>query len=104
MLLQLIIVEIWLGRRLLHLITTIYIPSLMLIIIGHLTHYFKPNFFECCVGVNLIVMLVLTSMMLSVMETLPRTASVKMLEIWMFLSLTFPFFNLFLHFVLECLR
>ena len=83
---------------------TTYLPTIMLVTVGHLTHYLKDNFFECSIGVNMIVMMVLTSMMLSVMESLPRTATIKMVEVWMFLSLSLPFFNIFLHILLECLR
>ena len=83
---------------------TVYLPSIMLITLGHLTHYLKDNFFECSIGVNLMSLLVLSTMMLSVIESLPRTATIKMVEIWMFLSLSLPFFNIFLHIVLEHLR
>ena len=33
-------------RRLLGTILTVYIPTLLLIIISHMTNYFKPFFFE----------------------------------------------------------
>ena len=51
-------VEIVLGRRLLGTVLTVYIPSILLIIISHTTNYFKPFFFEAMVTVNLTVMLV----------------------------------------------
>ena len=45
-------------RRLLGTILTVYIPTLLLIIISHMTNYFKSFFFEAVVTVNLTVMLV----------------------------------------------
>ena len=46
------------SRRLLGTVLTVYIPTLLLIIISHMTNYFKPFFFEAVVSVNLTVMLV----------------------------------------------
>ena len=51
-------VEVVLGRRLLGTILTVYIPTMLLVIIAHMTNYFKPFFFEAVVAVNLTVMLV----------------------------------------------
>ena len=51
-----------LGRRLLSNILTVYLPTILLNIMGHLTVYFEPYFFEAIITVNLTVMLVLTTM------------------------------------------
>ena len=51
-----------LGRRLLSNILTVYMPTILLNIMGHVTVYFKPFFFEAIITVNLTVMLVLTTM------------------------------------------
>ena len=45
-------------RRLLGTVLTVYIPTVLLIIISHMTNYFKPFFFEAVVSVNLTVTLV----------------------------------------------
>ena len=50
--------EVILGRRLLGTILTVYIPTILLVVIAHMTNYFKPFFFEAVVTVNLTVMLV----------------------------------------------
>ena len=97
-------VEILLGRRLLSVITTVYTPTVLLNIIGHITHYFKPFFFESALSVNLTVMLVLTSMLISVVESLPRTAYMKMVEIWLIFNLLLPFTDVILHTTIDCLR
>ena len=51
-------VVVVLGRRLLGTILTVYIPTILLIIIAHMSNYFKPFFFEAVVTVNLTVTLV----------------------------------------------
>ena len=89
--------SITLGRRLLSLITTVYLPTLLLNVIGHITHYFKPFFFESALAVNLTVMLVLTSMFISVVEGLPKTSYMKMVEVWLILNLLLPFSDVLLH-------
>ena len=48
-------VEVVLGRRLIGTFMTIYMPTILLNIIGHSTNYFKPFFFEAVVTVNLTV-------------------------------------------------
>ena len=55
-------VDIVLGRRILSNILTVYVPTVLLNLIGHVTVYFKPFFFEAIITVNLTVMLVLTTM------------------------------------------
>ena len=41
------------GRRLLGTILTVYLPTVLLKVIGHATNFFKPFFFEAVVTVNL---------------------------------------------------
>ena len=55
-------VSVLLGRRLLSNVLTVYVPTVLLNIMGHITVYFKPFFFEAIITVNLTVMLVLTTM------------------------------------------
>ena len=51
--------QVFLGRRLLGTILTVYVPSTLLVIISYMTNFFKPFFFEAVVAVNLTVMLVI---------------------------------------------
>ena len=46
-------VSIMLGRRLLGTILTLYLPTVLLNVIGNATNFFKPFFFEAFVTVNL---------------------------------------------------
>ena len=74
-------------------ILTVYIPTLLLITISHMTNYFKPFFFEAVVTVNLTVMLVLATMFISVSENLPKTSYIKMVDVWLIFNLMIPFFE-----------
>ena len=84
-------VEVILGRRLIGTFMTIYMPTILLNIIGHSTNYFKPFFFEAVVTVNLTSLLVLTTLFISVSKSLPPTAYVKMIDIWLIFAQLIPF-------------
>ena len=55
-------VVVVMGRRILSSILTIYLPTVLLNIMGHVTVYFRDFFFEAIITVNLTVMLVLVTM------------------------------------------
>ena len=71
---QMVKVEVVLGRRLLSIILTVYFPTLLLNLIGYSTNFFKAFFFEAIVTVNLTSMLVLVTMFISVSNNLPNTS------------------------------
>ena len=78
-----VVVSVTLGRRLLGTFLTIFFPTILLNLIGHATNFFKEFFFEAVVTVNLTALLVLTTLFISVSESLPPTAYVKMVDIWL---------------------
>ena len=43
------------GRRLLGVFMTVYMPTILMNIIGHSTNYFKHFYFEAAISVNLTV-------------------------------------------------
>ena len=83
--------EVIFKRRLTNEILTTYLPSILLILITYATTYFKPFFFEAALTVNLTNMLVMTTIFISVMEKLPSTAYVKMVDIWLIFGQLVPF-------------
>merc|ERR1712198_118875 len=70
---------------------TTYFPSLLLTAITFATTFFKPFFFEAAVGVNLTTMLVMTTIFISKMESLPPTSDIKMIDVWLVLCQMVPF-------------
>merc|ERR1719450_989684 len=70
---------------------TTYFPSLLLMLITFATTFFKPIFFEAALSVNLTTMLVMTTIFISKMESLPPTSDIKMIDIWLILCQLVPF-------------
>ena len=70
---------------------TTYFPSLLLTAITFATTFFKPFFFEAALSVNLTTMLVMTTIFISKMESLPPTSDIKMIDIWLVLCQMVPF-------------
>ena len=93
-----------LGRKLMNQVLTTFLPTGLLIIIIHSTNYFKDFFFEAIVSVNLTGMLVLTTIFLSVSSSLPETAYVKMVDIWLLFCILVPFCEVLLHTWMDTLR
>ena len=59
-------VVIHMGRNLLTILLTIFVPTVLLNMISYSTNFFKPFFFEASVTVNLTAMLVLTTLFINV--------------------------------------
>ena len=68
------------------------------------TNYYKSQFFEALVTVNLTSLLVLTTLFISVANALPQTSYIKMIDMWLIYSLTTPYFQVILHTAIAALR
>ena len=88
---EILFVDIYLGRRLLSIILTVFAPTVILNLVGHSSNYFKEFFFEAVISVNVTAMLVLTTMFINVSNNLPKTAYIKMIDIWLLFNLIKPF-------------
>ncbi len=89
-------VEIIFQRRILSTILTTYLPSLLICLVSFSTTYFKPFFFEAMVTVNLTSLLVLCTLFISVSASLPETARIKMIDVWLLFCLSVPFMEVIL--------
>ena len=54
--------------------------------------------------VNVTVLLVITTMFISVSNSLPKTAYIKMVDLWLIFCQLIPFFELILHTYMQTLR
>merc|ERR1711899_551645 len=97
-------ISITFGRRLLGTLLTVYLPTILLNVIGHATNFFKPFFFEAVVTLNLTAMLVLTTMFINVSNNLPKTSYVKMVDVWLIFNLLLPFIEVLVHTYMDTLR
>ena len=83
---------------------TTYLPTTLLLLIAFSTTFFKPCFFEAALSVNLTTMLVMTTIFISKMESLPATSYMKMIDIWLILCQLAPFAQVVLITAMEYLR
>merc|ERR1711953_867468 len=91
-------------RKIMSEMMTTYFPSLLLMMITFATTFFKPFFFEAALSVNLTTMLVMTTIFISKMESLPLTSDIKMIDIWLILCQLVPFAQVVLLTAMEYLR
>ena len=77
-------------------VLTTYLPTALLIIISYATTFFDEGAIEMNLSVNLSVMFVMTTLFVSVMEKLPQTAYVRMVDIWLIFGQLFPFLQVVL--------
>ena len=83
---------------------TTYFPFLLLIAITYATTFFKPFFFEAALSVNLTTMLVMTTIFISKMESLPPTSDIRMIDVWLILAQLLPFIEVVLLTAMEYFR
>ena len=70
---------------------TTFFPTILLTTITFATTFFKPFFFEAALSVNLTTMLVMTTIFMSKMESLPPTSDIKMIDLWLVFCQMIPF-------------
>ena len=80
-----------LKRRIINELLTSYLPSILILSIVYATNFFKPFFFESVISTNLTSQLVLTTLFISVSQSLPPTAYVKMIDLWLIFAQLIPF-------------
>ena len=90
-----------LKRKIMNEMMTTYLPSVLLILITYATTFFKPYFFEAALTVNLTTMLVMTTIFMTVMQMLPSTAYVKMIDIFLIFGQLYPFAEVVLLTIME---
>ena len=83
---------------------TTYLPSVLLMLITYSTTFFKPYFFEAALSVNLTTMLVMTTIFMTVMQMLPATAYVKMIDVFLIAGQLYPFLEVVLLTLMEFTR
>ena len=96
--------KIILKRRIINELLTSYLPSVLLILLSYSTTFFRPFYFEASVTVNLTTMLVMTTIFIAVMDKLPSTAYIKMIDIWLIFGQLIPFARVVITTVMEQLR
>ena len=88
-----------LKRKIMSEMMTTYLPSLLLMMITFATTFFKPVYVEAALTVNLTNMLVMTTIFISVMERLPTTSYLKMIDHWLIFCQLVPFTEVIILFI-----
>ena len=96
-------VEITLCRKLSYHIVNIYIPTLCLIMIAGFTLFIDFSHFEVNIMIALTSMLVTYTLYQSISAYLPPTSYMKMIDIWLFGGLIFPFFIITIQVIMDAL-
>ena len=85
-------VKITLCRKLSYHIVNTYIPTFCLILIAGFTLFIDFSHFEVSIMIALTSMLVTYTLYQSISDHLPNTSYMKMIDVWLFGGLIFPFF------------
>ena len=80
-----------LKRKITSEMMTTYLPSVLLMTITFATTFFKPIWFEAALSVNLTTMLMMTTISIEKMQTLPTTAYIRMIDVWLVFCQLIPF-------------
>ena len=81
---------IHLKRNIQSIMMVTYLPTLLMNLINQATNFLSSQQYELIITVNITCMMVLTSVYLSVSTSLPSTASIKPVEIWLLFNLAYP--------------
>ena len=82
-------VTVELGRSIGSIFTVTYLPTILMNLINQATNYGKNNY-DLVMTVNITCMMVLASVYISVSSSLPLTAGMKYIEIWLLFNLAYP--------------
>ena len=86
-----VFVEITLGRMISYHIVSVYGPTLTLLMIGEITLFINESHFEATIMLAITSMLVMYTLYQSASSALPKTAYIKMVDIWVIFGLVVPF-------------
>ena len=91
-----VIMNMSLKRKVMNELLTTFLPSILLMTITFATTFFKPFFFEAALSVNLTTMLMMTTISIGKMQTLPTTAYIRMIDVWLVFCQLVPFVEVIL--------
>ena len=83
--------KIEIKRIIMNEVLTTYLPTALLIVISYSTTFFSPEYFEASLTVTLSVLFVMTTFFVSIMEKLPQTSYIRMIDVWLIYGQLFPF-------------
>ncbi|XP_076041083.1 uncharacterized protein LOC143025389 [Oratosquilla oratoria] len=94
-------VEFRLSRRFNVVLLGVYLPSVLLLVIGYSTLYVKAALLQVRLTVSLTTLLVLYTLFNQTSSSLPKTANIKMIDIWFFFCIILLFVIIIVHVIIE---
>merc|ERR1719206_839627 len=99
-----VVVEVSFGRPLLGTTLSVFMPTTILLVLSQMSRVFGQEHLEMVIEVNLTLILVLATFFIGISQSLPRTAYIKMIEIWLIFALFYPFCVVTLYSLLQILK
>ena len=97
-----LIYTVYLSRNIWSIILVTYLPTLLMNIINQATNYISsPDKYETIFEINVTCMMVLSSIYLAVSASLPTTAEIKPVQIWLLVSLVYPVLVIVLNILIQ---
>jgi hypothetical protein len=97
-------IDITLQRMYFYHLAATYLPTTCLLFIAEITLFIDDSHFEATIMVSLTSMLVLYTLYQSIALSLPQTAYLKMIDVWLLFGLIMPFFVFLLEVYFELLK
>ncbi|XP_063845198.1 uncharacterized protein LOC135091470 isoform X1 [Scylla paramamosain] len=94
-------VEVVLQRRVGYPIISIYVPTVILLILAYLSLVFRRDNFDTRVMSSLTVLLVLASLFTQTSTSLPKTSYFKMVDVWLLFCISLIFFVIVFHVTID---
>lgn len=90
--------KIVLTKDITPLMLSIFFTTLILTTINQYTNFFNTQgMFEVILSVNATILMTLTSLFISTLNSLPMTTYIKMIEVWLFVNFLYPFVIITVH-------
>ena len=100
--LQVLRLTVSLRYRFFSIFMVTYLPTILINIINQLTNHINGDSkYDLIITVNITSMMVLASIYLSVSASLPSTAVMKPVEVWLLFNLAYPFLVIFVNIILQ---
>ena len=88
---KIVVVRLVLSRKFYSIFMVTYLPTILMNIVNQATNYITgDDKFSMIYTVNMTCMMVLASIYLSVSSSLPSTANIKPVEVWLLFNLAYP--------------
>ena len=97
-----VVVEMILMRKLGSIVMVTYLPTILMNLINQATNYITGDTkYDMIYTINITCMMVLASIYLSVSTSLPTTADIKPVEVWLLFNLAYPFLIILVNVILQ---